>query len=147
MSSRCTAPLTHSIRARKIRLGRPKRRWNMNINVYIKFELVVALGIDVSGGLLWHRTVRTFRRKILPTCSKRKRHSVTLYYTLDAVGSIAALYSARSGFKSQPGDRLPWQRPSVVFLGHSCEIHHTQPWPPPSISFLYTNPIIRRHTV
>lgn len=61
---------------------------------------------------LSHRTVRTFRTNIVRTCSKRKTHSVTFHFTLDAMGSMSALYSASSGFKSQPGDCLdkgfPW---------------------------------------
>lgn len=29
-------------------LGRPKRRWDVNINVHIKFELLMALGTAVT---------------------------------------------------------------------------------------------------
>jgi len=48
-----------------------------------------------------------------------------------------------------PGSNLRQETDCLdgVFLGHSCEIHHTQSRPPPSISLLFTNPIIRRHTV
>jgi hypothetical protein len=72
-------------------------------------------GCDTVRSGTW---VRTFRSKIAPTCSEQKTHAVIfhrpkihinviLHRTLDAMGSMSALYSAGPGFRSQAGDPMP----------------------------------------